>query len=174
MHKSEVGGVIVGVNPLHLGDAMRDMHAQVFRCTGQTVEQFVVQEMVTDGVEFMIGLQRDPLGSALLLGMGGVTAELMQDTVLLMLPADGQLSRQQIANSLKKLKQWPLLDGYRGRAKADVPALIDAISRFADMAQYLDPNLLEAEINPIFVFKEGCGVKAADGIACFRTACVSG
>ena len=168
MHKSEVGGVVVGVDTLLLGDAMRDMHAQVLRCTGQSIEQFVVQEMVTEGIEFMIGLQRDPLGLALLLGMGGVTAELMQDTVLLMLPTNGQLSRQQIADSLKKLKLWPLLDGYRGRAKADVPALIDAISCFADMAQCLDPNLLEAEINPIFVFKEGNGVKAADGIVCFR------
>lgn len=174
MHKSEAGGVAIGVETHRLDHAMRDMHAQVLRCTGQSVEQFVVQEMVTEGVEFMIGLRRDALGSALLLGMGGVTAELMQDTVLLMLPADEQLSDKQIADALRKLKMWPLLDGYRGRAKADVAALVHAIRCFANMAQCLDPHLLEAEINPIFVFNEGGGVKAADGIACFRAALASG
>jgi acetate---CoA ligase (ADP-forming) len=173
MHKSEVGGVSIGVETAHLAKAMHDMHTQVLRSTGQFTQQFVIQEMITDGLEFMIGLRRDPLGSAVLLGMGGVTAELMQDYVLLMLPADMPLSHEQIIGALLQLKMWPLLDGYRGRTKADVPALVNAISCFADMAQNLDPNLIEAEINPIFVFEEGHGVKAADGIARFISATTS-
>jgi hypothetical protein len=62
------------------------------------------------------------------------------------------------------LKTWPLLDGYRGRPKADVDALVKAIVDFSTMVATLGDRLLEAEINPLFVLEQGLGVKAADGI----------
>jgi len=62
------------------------------------------------------------------------------------------------------LKTWPLLDGYRGRPKADVDALVSAIVDFSTMVAALGDRLLEAEINPLFVLEQGQGVKAADGI----------
>ena len=65
---------------------------------------------------------------------------------------------------LKQLKTWPLLDGYRGRPRCDVDALVKAVVSFSEMVVYLDEQLIECEINPIFVFAEGKGVKAADGV----------
>jgi len=98
-----------------------------------------------------------------LLGMGGVTAELLKDTTLRMLPPHG-LSRDQAAALVRELKTWPLLDGFRGRPKADTEALVTAIVAFSRMAAQLGDRLLEAEANPVFVLPEGQGVRAADGV----------
>ena len=135
------------------------------RNTGETPRRFLVQEMVSAGVELILGTHRDALGTAILLGMGGVTAELFQDTTLRLLPATGGLSAAEALSMVRELKTWPLLDGYRGRAKADVAALVDAIVAFSRMAAALGPRLVEAEINPVFVLPAGQGVRAADGVA---------
>jgi acyl-CoA synthetase (NDP forming) len=113
----------------------------------------------------IVGVHRDPqLGPTLLLGLGGVTAELFQDTALSLLPVD----RAGVRGMLRSLKAWPLLDGYRGRPKADVQALEDAVLNFAAMAARLGDRLVEAEINPLFVLEEGRGVRAADGVAILK------
>src|SRR3546814_6323895 len=58
-------------------------------CTGKTPERYLVQEMVGEGVEMILGFHRDPIGDAILLGMGGVTAELFKDTTMRLLPEQG-------------------------------------------------------------------------------------
>ena len=68
----------------------------------------------------------------------------------------------------KELKTWPLLDGFRGRPKADVDALVEAVVAFSRMAAQLGDRLLEAEINPVFVLPQGQGVRAADGVVVLR------
>ena len=139
------------------------------RHTGHAPQAFLVQEMVTGAAELIVGVHHDPLGTALLLGMGGVVAELVRDTTLLLLPEDGApLSAQDVEAALRRLKTWPLLDGYRGRPKADVPALIQAVQAFARMASAMQEQLLEAEINPLFVKPLGQGVCAADGVAVLK------
>jgi hypothetical protein len=126
--------------------------------------RFLVQEMVGGGTELILGMHRDPLGTAILLGMGGITAELFKDTTMRLLPLQGGLSREDALSMAHELKTWPLLDGFRGRPKADVEALVDAIVAFSDMAARLGERLLEAEINPVFVLPQGQGVRAADGV----------
>lgn len=166
LHKSEVGGVAVNLSPDEIGPRMRQMAADVQRHTGRAPEAFLVQEMVSGAAEVILGVHRDPLGTAILLGMGGVVAELIRDTTLLLLPDDGTaLTAGQVEAALRRLKTWPLLDGYRGRERADVPALVDAVLAFARMAQALGDRLVEAEINPLFVGPLGQGVRAADAIA---------
>jgi len=163
-HKSDVGGVAVGVAPQDVPARLAAMRAEVAGHTGREPERFLVQEMV-GGVEMILGLHRDALGTAVLLGMGGVAAELFQDTTLRLLPPGGALSREEAAAMARELKTWPLLDGYRGRPKADVPALAEAIVAFSRMAAALGERLVEAEINPVFVLPAGQGVRAADGVA---------
>jgi hypothetical protein len=109
-------------------------------------------------------MHRDVLGTAILLGMGGITAELFKDTTMRLLPSQGGLSREDARSMARELKTWPLLDGFRGRPKADVEALVDAIVAFSTMAAQLGERLLEAEINPVFVLPQGQGVRAADGV----------
>src|SRR5690606_30948916 len=85
----EVGGVAVGVAPQEVEARIMAMAAAVTAATGETPRAWLVQERLTGGVEMILGLHRDPLGTAVLLGMGGVTAELFDDTVLRLLPEDG-------------------------------------------------------------------------------------
>jgi Acyl-CoA synthetase (NDP forming) len=110
-------------------------------------------------------MHRDALGTAILLGMGGVTAELFSDTTLRLLPTGHGLTRKAALEMIQRLKTAPLLQGYRGRPKADVDALADAIVAFSRMVATLGDRLIEAEINPVFVLPEGQGVVAADGVA---------
>ena len=165
LHKSDVGGVAVNLSDETIGDRLQQMVRDVKSRGGVKPERFLVQEMVSGGIEIIVGMHRDALGVAILLGMGGVTAELLQDTTLRLLPPEGGLSRETAREMVLSLKTWPLLDGYRGRPKSDVEALVKAIVAFSEMVVAFGDRLLEAEINPLFVLETGQGVKAADGIA---------
>jgi acyl-CoA synthetase (NDP forming) len=164
LHKSEMGGVAVNVSISTISNRFLQMTQDVKDKAGITPERFLVQEMVSGGIEIILGMHRDVLGVAILLGMGGVTAELLQDTTLRLMPSQGGLSAETAREMAMSLKTWPLLDGYRGRPKADVDALVRAIVDFSTMVAALGDRLLEAEINPLFVLEQGQGVKAADGI----------
>lgn len=139
-HKTEAGAVRLGLTSL-------DGQAEMQGATG-----YLVEEMVTGAVaEILVGLQRDPIyGITLTLGMGGVTAEVLADTVTLILPA----SADQILEALRGLRLWPLLDGYRGRPKADMAALAQLAVQLGDMMA-ADASLEEIEINPVLVRQKG-------------------
>ena len=165
LHKSDVGGVKVDLNIETIESSIDSMKSQVQSLTGIVPQKFLIQEMVTDGVELVLGMRRDPLGIGILLGMGGVASQLYMDTALRLLPFSGGLSKKDALAMAQELKTWPLLDGFRGAPKADVDALVDAIVSFSEMSAQLGDRLVEAEINPIFVLEQGKGVKAADAIA---------
>lgn len=162
-HKTEVGGVAVNLTPGEVGERLVAMAHEVEARTGTRPARFLVQEMVSGGTELILGMHRDPLGTAVLLGMGGVTAELFKDTTM-RLVGPGGLDREEALAMARELRTWPLLDGFRGRPKADVEALVDAIVAFSRMAAQLGDRLVEAEINPVFVLPQGQGVRAADGV----------
>ena len=108
-------------------------------------------------MEMLLGLVRDPqLGPALMLGAGGTATEVFQDTAARLLP----LRPGDAEAMLDELKVKALLDGFRGRPRADVAALLKAVEAFTRLADQVD----EAEINPLFVLPEGLGVLAADGL----------
>ena len=139
-HKTEAGAV-------RLGLASLDGQAEMPGATG-----YLVEEMVTGTLaEILLGLRRDPVyGVTLTLGMGGVTAEVLADTVTLVLPC----TEEQVLKAAKGLRLWPLLDGYRGRPKADM----DAVARIAVQLGRLmlaDDTLEEIEINPVLVKAQG-------------------
>ncbi|KAI3603409.1 Acetyl-CoA synthetase (ADP-forming) alpha and beta chain (plasmid) [Cupriavidus necator H850] len=164
-HKSDVGGVAVNVPPAEVASRLARMASDVQSATGIAPQRFLVQEMVKGGVEVILGMHRDALGTAILLGMGGVTAELFGDTTLRLLPGEGGLTRDAALAMIGRLKTAPLLQGFRGRPKADVDALAEAIVAFSRMVATLGDRLVEAEMNPVFVLPEGQGVVAADGVA---------
>ena len=163
-HKSDVGGVAVNLSAETIGARLTAMASEVEAKAGVLPKRFLVQEMVGGGTELILGMHRDALGTAILLGMGGVTAELFKDTTMRLLPPTGGLSRADALAMAQELKTWPLLDGFRGRPLADVDALVTAIVAFSQMAAQLSERLVEAEINPVFVLPKGQGVRAADGV----------
>jgi acyl-CoA synthetase (NDP forming) len=161
LHKSEVGGVAIGIPPEEAATNARAMLERVRKATSAKVDGILVQEMVKGGVEMILGFNRDPqLGPYLLLGAGGITTELYQDVALRLLPIDHATARSMVA----ELKCSALLNGFRGRPVADSEALVDAIVAFGEMALALGPRLEDAEINPLFVLPQGEGVVAADGL----------
>ncbi len=146
-HKTEAGAVRLGLASLAGTTEMPGARG------------YLAEEMVAGGVaELLIGLRRDPVyGATLTLGLGGVTAELMADTVTLVLPVDAG----EVAAALRRLRLWPLLDGYRGRPKADLGAAVTAT--LALQAAFLDdPVLQEIEVNPLIL--KASGAVAVDAV----------
>ena len=124
-------------------------------------EGFLVQEYISDGIEILLGFVRDPqLGPAIMLGAGGIAAELYDDTVIRLLP----LGADDVLEMLDELVITARLRGYRGATAADTDALIKAVLSFAALCEAFGGRLEEAEINPLFVLPDGNGVKAADGV----------
>jgi acyl-CoA synthetase (NDP forming) len=160
-HKSDIGGVVLNVAPGDVEEVGARLLAKLPEAEG-----LLVQEQVSGGIEMILGIVRDPhLGSAVLLGAGGTAAEVFGDTVLRMLPLSPRDAEEMVAS----LRISRILNGYRGRPAADVPALVAAVLAFSRMGEALGPRLLEAEINPLFVLPivegTGQGVRAADGLA---------
>jgi acyl-CoA synthetase (NDP forming) len=125
-------------------------------------DALLVEAMVTEAVaEVIVGIDRDPaIGPYLVLGSGGILAELVRDRVVLTLPADAATIR----NALGSLRVAALLAGYRGRPPGDVDALVQtvlAIQRFA--IDHLD-RLLELDVNPVMVRPSRLGAVAADAL----------
>ena len=139
-HKSEAGAVRLNLATL---EGQADMPG---------AKGYLAEEMVTDPVaEVLLGLRRDPVyGRTMTIGLGGVTAELLDDTVTLVLP----VTEANILDAMQRLRLWPLLDGYRGREKADTAGLARLASRLA-VFMLSDETLEEIEINPLIVRVEG-------------------
>jgi acyl-CoA synthetase (NDP forming) len=157
-HKSDVGGVRVGV-ALHDVAAVCEELRQ--RVDATEFEGWLVQEQLVGGTEMLLGVIRDPqLGLALVLGAGGTAAEVFGDTSLRLLP----LGPTDARDMLSELRCRVLVEGFRGQPPGDVDALVAAIEQFCHMVLALGDELLEAEINPLFVLTRGQGVVAADGL----------
>lgn len=162
LHKSDAGGVAVDIAPGDVARVCGEMAERFAAAVGGKPDGFLVQELVRGGIELILGFHHDPqLGPVVLLGMGGVAAELYRDTTLRLAP----VSRGEAHAMIGELKTAALLKGYRGRPAADVGALARAIVAFSDMVVALGNALQEAEINPLFVLPGAGGVVGADGVA---------
>jgi acyl-CoA synthetase (NDP forming) len=161
LHKSEAGGVAVNVAPENTAQVCAQLAERFLAATRINPEGFLVQELVTNSVEVILGFHNDAqVGPVILLGMGGIAAELFRDTSLRLAP----ISRSDALAMIDELKTSALLKGYRGRPVADIEALVGAMLAFSNMIVVLDGKLQEAEINPLFVRPRGQGVVAADGL----------
>jgi len=161
LHKSDLGLVRVSLqNEEQLIDAFNKMSEK----TDTQIESFLVQEMVKNGTEILVGCKSDPhFGKFILIGLGGIFTEVFNDNVLLKAPA----SEREVLNALKRLKAYPLLRGYRGTPPGDIEALALAVSKISSLVNHHNQQIKELEVNPLFVLPEGQGVRAADGLTIF-------
>jgi acyl-CoA synthetase (NDP forming) len=154
-HKSEAGAV-----RLNLGD-----DASVRAAAGELASLgsgLYVERMVEGGVaELIVGITSDPLfGPVMTVGSGGLLVELLKDSATLLLPTNPD----EVEAALRKLKLFPLLDGFRGRPKADLTAAIDAVMKISDFALAHLDTLAELDVNPLIVCAEGKGAWVADAL----------
>jgi acyl-CoA synthetase (NDP forming) len=162
-HKTEAGGVKVGVRD---AQAVRDAFAEIVANAGRhspgaPIDGVLVQAMVSGGTEVILGVTQDPLfGPAILFGLGGIFAEVMKDVCFRIAP----ITRSEAMAMIRSIKAFPILDGARGRPKADLEALADALVRLAALAVDLQDSIAEIDINPLIVLPAGQGVVAVDAL----------
>jgi len=139
-HKSELAAVKLNLaNEAAVRFAVKELE--------KISDQFLVEAMVADSVmELIIGLARDPqFGLYLTLGSGGVMVDIWQDAKILLLPT----GREEIHAALFSLKAAPLLQGFRGRQKANIEAVVDVVEKIAQFAFEEAQSLEELDINPL-------------------------
>jgi acyl-CoA synthetase (NDP forming) len=115
-------------------------------------EGVLVSEMVSDGVETVVGVARDDLfGPTVMFGLGGVFVEVLKDVTFRVPPFDRAEARRMV----EEVKGFPLLAGARGKPKADVKALVDVILKVQRLAVDLSDIVAELDINPLVVRPKG-------------------
>jgi acetyltransferase len=162
-HKSDIGGVHLGaVTPAEVEAAARQVLENAGRnCPRAAIDGILVQEMVTEGVELILGMTYDPqFGPLIVCGAGGVTVEVFRDAAVLLPP----FGREDVTAALGSLKVRKLLDGFRGAPPRDVDALVECCERFAAFVVATDGEYAAIDLNPVFVRARGCGVRIADAL----------
>lgn len=168
VHKTDMGAVVLDL------DSARAVHRATVRLLRRRwrarVEGLLVQRMVR-GIEVLVGVTRDPtFGPLLVLGLGGVHAELFAETAARPLP----VSRREIRVMLNEVRGLrPLLAGVRGGPPADVDALVRAVAAVGRLAAALGERLEAVDVNPLVVGPRGEGVWAVDLVVQLRSAGVT-
>ena len=162
-HKSEVGGV--RVNIASKGEAFAAYQA-LLESAGRhrpdaAIQGVLVGPMAKKGVEIIVGTLLDAtFGPMIVVGLGGITTELFKDVIYRPAP----VSAAEATAMLAELKAAPLLNGFRGAAKTDIPVLSRLIAQISMLAAQFCAEISEIEINPVLVHPQGQGVTIVDAL----------
>ncbi len=162
-HKTDAGGVVLAISD---ASGLRDAAATILERVGQSqpharIDGILVQEMASGLAEVILGFRRDPqLGPVVVLGVGGVLAELYSDFAVRMAP----VSFEEASSMVEEVRGLAILRGYRGLPVGDTDALARAVAAISDLAAIEGLDVVEAEINPLLVREAGSGVLGVDGL----------
>jgi acetyltransferase len=160
LHKSDAGGVIVGIDN---ADAARQAYETILaRARGYkpdaVVDGVLVQKMAPAGTEVILGLNRYPVfGPLLMFGIGGIFVEVFQDVTFRLAP----IGRNEARRMVRQIKGYKLLQGFRGKPKGDIECIEKSLVSLSHMA-INHPEIVELDINPLLVHAERQGATAAD------------
>jgi len=160
LHKSDMGGVRVKLeDDAMVEEAFFDITSNIqLKQPRARILGVMVQEMITQGKEVILGITRDmQFGPMIMFGLGGIYVEVLKDISFRIAP----LSVESADAMIREVRSFPLLRGVRGETPADIEGIKDALVRLSQMA--IDfPEIIEADINPLLVCPEGQGVVAVD------------
>lgn len=164
LHKSDIGGVALDIAPEAVEAEARAMFDRVrASAPDAAVQGLLVSPQRVAGIDLLVGVVREPgWGNVLAVGLGGIWTEVLQDVQRVALPA----GPDEIERALRSLRAWPLLDGARGTAPVDVPALCETIARIADLSLALGEELAAVEVNPLRVTADR--IEALDAAVVWR------
>lgn len=160
LHKSDAGGVHLGItSPDTLTQAITTMEQSVHaKVPGAQIEGYLAGTMVEGGQEVIIGMKRDPqFGPLLMVGLGGIYAEVFQDVAFRVAP----LSHEEALAMIGEIRSVQLLRGTRGERPSDITALANLLVQLGDFALQF-PEISEFDCNPVKVFAQGEGVMVLD------------
>jgi acetyl coenzyme A synthetase (ADP forming)-like protein len=162
LHKSDVGA-------LRLNLSTEDQLRRAFEEIRQPdMEGILVQKMISGGVEVMIGVTDDPLfGPLIAFGLGGIYVEILADVRFRVTP----LTDRDVAEMIREIRGYRLLEGYRGHAPADIRAIQEVLLRISRLVEDI-PEIRELDLNPLFALAPGQGCVVVD--ARIRVAAVKG
>ena len=164
VHKTEAGGVRLDVRGPDQARAAFGEIVRAARAHAPTarIDGVIVSPMRPAGLELIVGVARDPQwGPALLVGLGGVLAEVLKDVQVRLLP----VGLAEVEEMLGELKGARLLQGFRGGPPADLTKLARAIVAIGEAALALGPDLAALEVNPLWV--RGDAIECLDGLAAY-------
>jgi len=162
-HKTEIGGVALNLqNDAAVREAYERVMANAKKHAPQArLDGVLVAPMVRGGVELIAGVSRDAVfGPVVMVGLGGIYAEILKDVAVQVAP----VSEDEALQMIRSLRMFPLLDGARGQAKADVRAAARTVARLSEFACRHVQDVAEIDMNPILVKPEGEGVLVLDAL----------
>jgi acyl-CoA synthetase (NDP forming) len=167
LHKTEADVIRLGIGSKE--DLVKSygeiMDAATRYDPGARINGVAVQEMVTGGTEVITGMSQDPqFGPTIAFGLGGIFVEVLKDISLRVTP----LSKSDAQNMVREIKGYPILKGIRGKAPADIDAVIDLLQKLSRLVEDFKEDIAEIDINPLLVFDEGQGVKALDALVVLK------
>lgn len=160
LHKSDIGGVKVGVAD---AAAARDTYELIeYRARkysrDATIWGVLVQEMVRKGREILVGVNRDPqFGPLVAFGMGGIYVEVLKDLAFRIAP----ITKQAVQEQVREIRSFPLLSGVRGELPADIAAAEEVVLRVSQLVTEF-PEIVEMDINPLVIHNQGEGAIVLD------------
>ncbi len=152
-HTSDVGGVVVGVEN---SDDVRSIFEEINRSVADKAPQaeidgVAIQAMVPQGTEIIVGSTTDEqFGPVMMFGLGGVFVEILEDVAFRIVP----LEPKDASDIVREIKGFPLLDGARGREKADLDSLENLILKVSNLVDE-NPQIAELDLNPVFAYSDG-------------------
>ena len=158
VHKSDVGGVIVGVKSLNeVKKSYRQIMNNIKKHKPEAkIVGILVQEMAPAGTEVIVGSIKDPqFGPAIMFGLGGVFVEVLKDVTFRIAP----ITEDEAAEMISEVKAYPLLKGYRNSPPADLKAITKILVNTSRLVTE-HPEIKELDLNPIMVYEKGA--KAVD------------
>ena len=155
LHKSDIGGVRVGV--ASASDArdvfeLIDYRARRYQPNAD-IRGILVQQQAPRGRECLVGVSRDPqFGPLVAFGMGGIYVEVLKDVAFRLAP----ISRAEAEEQVRAIRSFPILQGVRGQAQADIGSVVDTVLRTSQLVTDF-PEIVEMDINPLMVYDQGQG-----------------
>jgi acyl-CoA synthetase (NDP forming) len=162
-HKTETGGIRLNLTDREAVEtAYEDLMATVANTSpGAQIDGALVQEMISGGMEMILGMVCDPqFGPLVMIGAGGTLTELIEDRVVGFAP----LSHTAASAMIDELRIAKLLDGWRGGARLDKEALVETLVALSEFAARTDGQLAAIDLNPVIVLPQGQGVRIVDAL----------
>lgn len=153
LHKSDKGGVVVGIkNPKALENTFEHLMTKFKKSLPEKpLPEIFVQKQVI-GKELIFGIKKDPqIGHVILVGMGGIYTEIFKDIARELIP----VTKEEADKMLQSLKYYPVLKGIRGETGVDIQTLINIITSLSDFAMDY-PEISEMDLNPVIINQDGC------------------